>query len=194
MNKNNRIYFVLGGLIGLTVLLTIFAYSLPREFQYERKIDIVAQQRMIFVFIGDLKRWREWTKWNARDTDMTEQFSDPAFGVNATYSWDTFAFGNKSGQLTVTEFVPPNLMSYRLTPNGGWDESVWKIQLTPAPRQGSTITWSVSGQYPENRFWRLVAYLGQWSLPRDIERSLERLKKHAELHDAYDVYGGWEKK
>jgi hypothetical protein len=144
---------------------------------------------MIFVFIGELKRWSEWTIWAARDPNMKTEFSEPAWGVGSTFQWESFWHGD--GRIQVTQFSKDGTMSYDLTP-GSFEISHWQIRLIPAPRQGSTVVWTVEGDYPENKFLRLLAYFWNWRLEGDIEKSLDRLKKHAELHDAYDVMGSWE--
>lgn len=174
----------------LAAALTIFAFRLPAEYNYTKQIDIVAQQRMVFVFIGELKRWKEWTKWAARDPNMQNEYSEPSWGEGATYEWRSFWVSD--GSVRVTKFQKEKLMAYELM--GAGELSQWTFALKPALRQGTTVTWTVQGLYPENRFLRLLAYARLWRLPSDMEKGLERLRKHAELHEAYDVVGDWEPK
>ncbi len=171
------------------VALAFAAFLIPATFHYEKQVDIIAQQRMVFVFVGELQRWKEWTKWAARDPKMTNEFSDPSWGTGATYSWKSF--WNGSGSAKVTQFTPDTQMAYDVTMDG-YEPSHWQFKLQPAPRQGTTVIWTADGTYPENRLRRLIAYILMWTLPGDIEMGLGRLKKHAELHEAYDVRGGWE--
>ena len=187
MRKKHKLLSL--SLLTLFALLIVAAFMIPPNYKYEKQADIIAQKRMVFVFIGELKRWAEWTKWAARDPDMKTEFSDPAWGEGATYRWESFWLAD--GQIKVTSFAKEGLMTYDLTPDS-FEPSHWRIQLTDAPRQGTRVTWTVEGDYPENRFWRLLAYIWNWRLESDIEKSLARLKKHAELHEAYDVFGNWE--
>jgi hypothetical protein len=191
MNKNTKIKIgaAVGTVIALIVALIVFIFTIPRDYRYEKSVHVVAQQRMVFVFIGELQRWKEWTTWAARDPEMNNEHSTPSWGVGATYHWRSRSQG--SGDATVTGFTKDAYMSYDLTPEG-YDTSKWEFRLTPAPRQGVIVTWNVSGQFPEDRLARFVAYLMMWGLPGDMEQSLDRLKKHAELHEAYQVKGGWE--
>lgn len=189
MDTRQKIAIAGGTALVLIAGLTIFAFTIPREYQYQKQVDIVAQQRMVFVFIGELQRWKEWTKWAARDPHMKNTFSEPSWGVGATYHYESF--GQGSGDLKVTAFTKESYMAYELD-NGGWGSSKWEFKLSPALRQGTTVNWSVAGVYPESRIVRLIAYFLMWGLPSDIENGLYRLKKHAELHEAYQVRGGWE--
>jgi hypothetical protein len=186
---NNKIKIAAGALAALLVGLILMAFLIPRDFHYEKKTDIIAQQRMVFVFIGELKRWKEWTKWAARDPKMINTYSEPSWGVGANYHFSSW--GQGEGDINVTAFTKESYMAYDLVP-AGWEPLKWEFKLGPAPRQGTTVTWTVHGQYPENRFWRLIAYFLMWGLPSDMEKSLNRLKKHAELHEAYQVIGDWE--
>jgi len=171
--------------------LTVAAFQIPPTYQYKKEVDIVAQQRMVFVFIGELKRWSQWTKWAARDPKMENEFSTPSWGEGATYKWKSRSSGE--GMVKVTRFQHETFMAYDLIPDG-YEPSKWEFTLRPAQRQGTTVTWTVEGRYPENRFWRLLTYVMMWGLPSDMQKSLDRLRKHAELHEAYDVTGDWEPK
>ena len=186
---SNRSKWIWGGLALATIsaALTVAAFQVPPAYHYEEKVDIIAQQRMVFVFIGELKRWPHWTKWAARNPEMKHEYSDPSWGVGATHNWKSFW----SGSAKVTQFTRDIHMAYEVTV-AGYEPSYWQFKLGPAPRQGTTVVWIANGQYPENRFERLIEYVMLWRLQGDIRKGLERLKKHAELHEAYDVKGAWE--
>lgn len=180
---------VTGAILAVIALaLTIFAFTIPRDYHYQKQADIIAQQRMVFVFIGELQRWPEWTKWTGNDPDKKNACSEPSWGVGASCR-----LPGPTGEdgVKVTGFTKGSYMAYDLI-SSNWEPSKWEFKLGPAPRQGTTVVWSVTGQFPENRFMRLIAYIWLWSLPADIQQGLERLKKHAELHEAYSVKGGWE--
>ncbi len=179
------------GLAIVVVALTIFAFTIPLEFSYKKEVDVVAQDRMVFVFLGDLKRWHEWSIWFAKDPKMDVVYSDPAWGAGSSYIYKSRKLGE--GEVKVTQFTANNSVSYDLL-IPGYDTSKWEFRSRPHPRQGVIISWTVDGKYPENRFWRLIAYFRMWGLPSDMNEGLARLKKHAELHQAYDVFGDWEKK
>ncbi len=185
----NKKFVALTAVTLVSVGLIITAFLIPLTFHYEKQVDIIAQQRMVFVFIGELQRWKEWTKWAARDPEMKNLYSDPSWGEGATYSWKSF--WNGSGSAKVTQFNRDNQLNYNVTMDG-YDPSYWQFKLTPAQRQGTTVTWIADGKYPEGRFSRLIAYFKMWTLESDIHKGLDRLKKHAELHEAYDVRGDWE--
>lgn len=173
----------------IIAILTVIAFMIPREYHYKKEVDIVAQDRMVFVFLGDLKRWNEWSPWFAKDPKTQMEYSDPAWGAGASYKYKS-SFGE--GEAKVTQFTHNNSVAYDLI-IPGYDTSKWEFRSRPHPRQGVIISWTVDGLYPENRFWRLIAYLMMWFLPDTMEEGLDRLKKHAEAHEAYDVMGDWEK-
>lgn len=170
--------------------LTIFAFLIPREFHYQKEVDVVAQDRMVFVFLGELKRWNEWSVWAAKDPQNHVEYSDPSWGAGSWFKWKSRKLGE--GEVKVTQFTATNSVSYDLL-IPGFDPSKWEYRMRPHPRQGVIVSWTVDGLYPENRFWRLIAYFMMWGLPKDMEEGLARLKKHAEAHEAYAVMGDWEK-
>lgn len=174
----------------LLVGLTIFAFLIPREFTYTKEVEVVAQDRMVFVFLGDLKRWNEWSVWAKKDPNNRIEYSDPAWGEGSWFKWKSDKLGE--GEVRVTQFTRTNSVSYDLL-IPGFDPSKWEYRMRPHPRQGVIVNWTVNGLYPENRFWRLIAYIMMWGLPKDMEEGLANLKKHAEAHEAYDVMGDWEK-
>ncbi|MGE4133831.1 MAG: hypothetical protein AB7F86_19490 [Bdellovibrionales bacterium] len=169
--------------------IIIFAFSIPDQFHHEDEILIVAQNRMIFALIGDLRRWSEWTKWTSRDPDLKSEFSTPPWGVGATFKWQSEKIGK--GEVRVTGFTQNYAMEYEeLMPKS--DPARWAVRLRPGQRQGTIVKWSVDGRYPKSRLDRLLQYYSIWRMGDDLKTGLARLKKHAELHEASQILAGWE--
>lgn len=189
-HKTPRSKKIVVGVGIVALVITICAFLIPPTYQYSKEAEIVAQDRMVFVFMGDLKRWVEWSPWAAKDPKMENTYSDPAWGVGSTYTWNSSKMGR--GEAKVSQFVPVNTVAYDVS-IAGFEPSKWELRMRPALRQGVVVTWSVNGKYPDNRFMRLIAYLMMWGLPAEMQDGVTRLKKLAESHEAYDVLGDWEK-
>ncbi len=179
---------VLIGFGAILIGIIIFAFTIPATYHYEKEIDVIAQDRMVFVFLGELKRWPEWLSWVKDDEQMTREYSEQSWGVGATFKWSSGKLGD--GSINVTQFTPKFSIDYEMQKDGY--DSKGRFALRPGVRQGVIVTWRVDGEYPKSRFARLIAFFRLWGLPKQMEKNLVSLKKHAESHDAYDVIGDWE--
>lgn len=178
-------------IIAVVVGLLIFASTIKREFIIEKTTPVIAQQRMIFVWMAELKRWSDWTYWTSRDPKMQITVSDPGFGVGSSITWKGVKY--RSGKASITKFEPNSALFYDLEVDG-WEPTKWEQTLVPEPRSGGAIaTWKVQGILPENLVRRLIAYfffLG--ALEDHVEQGIDHLRKVAERSEAHLVKAEWE--
>ena len=133
----------------LLVLLIVVIATRPAEYQVTRSRTLAAPPEAVYAQIADFHRWRQWSPWENRDPAMTREFSGAPAGTGAVYSWS----GNSDvgeGRMTITDARPPQKVGVKLEfiePFAA--TSTTDFVLTPTPRGGTNVTWSMSG---ENNF------------------------------------------
>ena len=76
--------------LGLVIIVGLF---LPGDYMVTRTVEISATPDQIHEYVGDLKRWPEWSPW--KKTDPTIEIT-----LGASQSWTDKSGG---GSLTVTQ-------------------------------------------------------------------------------------------
>jgi Polyketide cyclase / dehydrase and lipid transport len=161
-------------LVGGLVLATQF---FPGEFKVERSIVINAPPAAVFVKTGDLKEWKSWTAWHARDSQMVLKYSDTTTGVGAWTSWESKTEGN--GKFTLTEWQQDQLVAYLLEfPDFGM-KSDGRLELKPEGA-GTKVTWISSGKLTRNPMQRAFGLFMDKLIGPDFETGLAKLKASVE--------------
>ncbi|HEY5895842.1 MAG TPA: SRPBCC family protein [Chthoniobacterales bacterium] len=169
------------GLVGLFVALAlgvvIASQFLPGEYRVERSAVINAPPAAVFAKIGDLKEWKTWTVWHARDPKMELQYSDATSGVGAWHAWKSQTEGN--GKFTITEWQQNQLVAYLLEfPDFGM-KSDGRLELKPEGA-GTKVTWICSGKLSRNPLQRLFGRFLDKLIGADFEAGLTNLKATVE--------------
>jgi uncharacterized protein YndB with AHSA1/START domain len=167
-------------LLGIVTLLLLFAavgLALPSRFSIERSTTIAAPAEKVYALIAAPAEWKRWSAWNARDPKMQIEYSGPAAGVGARWSWRSDSEGN--GAMEFTEAVPGQRLTYRLSfPDFGM-ESTGQLRLEPQAG-GVRVRWSNEGDMgasPVNRWFGL--FMDRLAGP-DFDAGLANLKRLAE--------------
>lgn len=167
-------------LIGVVAILLLFAavgLALPSRFSVERSATIAAPAEKVYPLIAAPEQWKRWSAWNARDPNMQVEYSGPAAGVGARWSWRSDSEGN--GAMEFTEAVAGQRVTYRLSfPDFGM-ESTGQLRIEPQAG-GVRVRWSNEGDMgasPVNRWFGL--FMDRLVGP-DFEAGLANLKRLAE--------------
>jgi len=167
-------------LIGVVAVLLLFAavgLALPSHFSVERSVTISAPAEKVYALIAAPEQWKRWSAWNARDSKMRIEYSGPASGVGARWTWHSDTEGN--GSMEFTEAVPGQSLTYHLSfPDFGM-ESMGQLRLEPQPG-GVRLSWSNEGELgtrPDHRWFGL--FMDRLVGP-DFEAGLANLKQLAE--------------
>lgn len=134
--------FLIAVLLLIVVLLGV-GMVLPTDYSLSRSVVITGDVAKVHRFVGDLKRWEEWTPWKENDPSLVVTYGPTTTGIGASQSW-TGEDGN--GELTFVGFDP----------NVGIDYSMAIImEETRMPASGSIqyksvaggteVTWSMKG-------------------------------------------------
>ena len=90
------VLFVLAGLVGLYLLISLF---LPSNFDVHRTININGSKRAVFEQVNDFRNWEAWSPWLAGDSTMVFKYTDDTEGEGASYSWTSENSGNGNQQI-----------------------------------------------------------------------------------------------
>ncbi len=167
------------GAVALVLAALIGGYSLPREPEVTRSIDIAQPRATVFPLVGDLRHLADWSPWLAGDPGVAITYTGPLDGVGQTVTWESKLPAVGSGAVTITAIVPNEAVQMRVTRAGMPETAAW-FTLTEKGAGKTTVVWGYRkdlGFNPVNRY-RGLSIDGE--VGPDYERGLARLKAFAE--------------
>jgi effector-binding domain-containing protein len=171
-----RIGIVLGVLVGIWVILALFA---PAKVHVERTTMVNAPSNVVFEQVNTLGNWKSWSYWDNIDkVTMKDSFSGPPAGVGAVHYWDSPNDSVGKGSLTITKSEPNSFVETTLYFDGmGTSVGGWKMKDTAGAVQVTTYMDMESPflMRPMLLFMNMDEMLGG-----DFEKSLAGLKGVAE--------------
>ncbi|MCB9779819.1 MAG: SRPBCC family protein [Alphaproteobacteria bacterium] len=82
---------ILLGVVGIVVLAIVgvlgMASTQPDTIHVERSVTMNASAADVFPYANDFEMFMAWIPWTELDPDQKVEFSDPASGVGAWYTW-----------------------------------------------------------------------------------------------------------
>lgn len=151
-----------------------FIATRPADFQVTRTRTVAAPPDVVYGYVNDLRKWREWSPWEKRDPDLKREYSGTAAGTGASYHW----MGNNQvgeGRMTITDSRPAQLIALRLEFIKPWTATN-RAQFDFAPSgSGTSVTWTMSGEknFMAKAFGLLVDV--DKLVGTDFDRGLENL-------------------
>ncbi len=136
---------ILIGFFLLVAILLIVIATRPADFRYSRSLAIAAPPDALFGQINDLHKFQDWNPWAQVDPAAKIEYTGPASGVGAAYSWD----GNNdvgAGVMTIVESKPSELVRVRMDFKKPM-AAIHDAEFTFRPDGDKTlVTWSMSGK------------------------------------------------
>ncbi len=169
--------YILLGLVGLCVLLGLISLALPSAYKVERNIEINAAMEHVYPLVYDPKEWARWGVWSRRDPAMKIEYSGPAAGVGAKWSWKSKSEGNGAMEFTAAEFN--KLVAYNITFSDFDGTFTGRLEFTRLPK-GVRVSWIADGDVGSNPLMRYFALAMDRMLGPDFEGGLKNLKEMAE--------------
>jgi len=169
---------ILFGFVGLILVASIVVLMMPKDYEVERSIVIDAPVESIHSYVGDLKKWDDWTPWKSEDSTVKVTFGDKTTGVGASQSW-TGKDGD--GNLAFTMCDPATGIAYDMTFIMDGDDTMnSKCAISYSKSGDSTkLIWTMKGEM-KGMAGGLFAYLMP-SMGGDLfDRGLKKLKKIVE--------------
>lgn len=168
------------GVLVLVVGLGIVAAVQPSSYEVERSKTMSASPEIVYGYLSDFHRWREWSPWDKLDPDMKREFSGAEKGLNAVYTWS----GNDDvgqGKMTIIEAKPPRQVGIRLEFITPW-EAVNTTRFTLMPgKNGTRVVWHMEGDKGGfmGKFFGLFMNFDAM-IGKDFEAGLDQLALKAE--------------
>ncbi|MCC6722922.1 MAG: SRPBCC family protein [Saprospiraceae bacterium] len=172
-----KILFAILGIIALAILVAAF---LPKNFEYERSIDINASKEVVFSIVNDLKTQDVWGPWQKQDPTIKNIYNEVASGVGQVSSWTSEGSGN--GKQTITESTPPTSVKVKVEFEGQGGGDGW-YKLADGENGATKTSWGMAfdAPWPTNIFTALFA--GSM-MNKMFDTGLTDLKKMAEAQAA----------
>ena len=174
-----RLLLLIGAVVGIIALI---GSLLPRDYDFESQVTIVAPPDVIFDKIDNLRNWQQWSKqFNPINIAGLEiNYSGEDSGIGAVQTW-TDPRGN--GKLWITASEPDQSIDYQAI-FGDFPEMESRIELSP---QGAStqVIWSSKGSLPAGPFYGFFGTFFPTQMKHEYTRSLEALKTAVENEFEY---------
>lgn len=162
---------ILQATLVLVLVLTGLSFLLPSWYEVERSIVVAAPAERVHPVLDDLRRWREWSSWSARDPRLRIDYGGPSHGVDSQMAW----YGELgSGELTLTASDPRRGVWMDLLMDGRYATKA-AVLLEPVD-EGTRVTWVARGSLGSNPIWRFTGLMMEPLLGPDVEASLAGIK------------------
>jgi hypothetical protein len=169
---------IFGVLVGLWVVLVLVGFVLPGRYRVERTVVINAKPAAIFPLVGDLRAWRQWGVWFARDPGMQIDYSPATTEVGAWSQWRSKSQGD--GKMTISAVHPTDDFEYRMEFSDIGMVSHGTVALAPAPGGGTAVTMAMDGELGRNPLYRWFGVFMDKLVGPDFEAGLANLRRLAE--------------
>lgn len=164
---------ILLGVVSLVVVLAAVGLVLPAKFRLERSVTIAAPAGKVYPLIAAPAQWTRWSVWTQRDPKMQIEYSGPAAGVGARWTWRSETEGN--GTMEFTDALPGEKLTYRLSfPDMGM-QSTGQLRIEPQGT-GVRVSWSNEGEMGANPLNRWFGLFMDRLVGPDFEDGLKNLK------------------
>ncbi len=177
-----RILIIIVLLIGVAVVI---GFLLPREQHVERSLLVEAAPAVVFEQVNNLKNWENWSPWIKLDPASVRNYSDPAVGTGAFYTWSSENKNVGSGKMTILESMPNSRVSTQLEFEG-METATGYFKFEP-DGAGTKVTWAFDANMGSNPFFRLMGLMMDKMLGKNFDECLQGIKKAAEAAPAPEV-------
>lgn len=142
MNAKKIALGVLGLLVVVLASVLVLAALQPSEYRVERTRVVHATPERVAPYLTDLRQWITWNPWDELDPTSRKEYSEPASGVGAWYTWEGEQVG--SGRMEITSITPTEVR-YALHFTAPMDDTA-EVIMTLAPEgDGTRVTWRMEG-------------------------------------------------
>jgi uncharacterized protein YndB with AHSA1/START domain len=163
--------------LALLAVLVIGGYLLSPKFTVSRSVRIEAPADKVYALVASPRAWTQWSVWTRRDPKMQIEYSGPASGTGATWSWRSQSEGN--GRMTFTATEPARRVAYDLFFADFNTKSSGDFDFVP-DGAGTRVTWRMDGDMGDNPLFRWMALGADRMVGKDFETGLANLKALAE--------------
>lgn len=170
------------GLLVVIALLVVVGLVAPKDYAVAESITVRAPPDHVHRYVGDLRRWPEWTPWQEHDPTIVTTYGERTAGVGASQSW---AGKDGEGELTLTRSDPNSGIAYQMAFIMDQTRIPASGALAYTPTDGGTeVTWTMEGSWkgavpPVLDGWMKI--LSPWMIGSEFQRGLAKLKQVVEV-------------
>lgn len=115
---------------------------LPTKYAVERSVVIDATPEKVHVYVGDLRKWDEWSPWKEEDPSIVVTLGEKTPGVGASQSLDRGQRGRRAYHNTI---LAGERHGVDLLFDGGRYECKSSMKYSRLPDGDTKVTWTTSG-------------------------------------------------
>jgi effector-binding domain-containing protein len=174
-------------LLVIIVLVIVVSLFLPKEYKYETKIVIKAPVSSVYEEVNNLKNWRKWDPWIARDTNAIETFSGSETGAGQVREWKSEVKSVGNGKMEIVESEENSYQKNALY-FAGSDEPTYSEWFFVETDEGTEVTWKMEfsmGFNPVKIIWSKAM---ESNMKTSFNTGLENLKKLVEAKPIEEVF------
>ncbi|MEM7400349.1 MAG: SRPBCC family protein [Pseudomonadota bacterium] len=157
----------------LLIILGVIGYFLPTNYSVHKTKTISSSTEHIHEYVGDLKKWQEWTAWKGDDPEIEIMLGETTTGIGASQSWIDSHGG---GALIFTSWSPENGIEYDLVFDGGKFKSISTIQYKKASNTRTRVHWNLEGDMKIPIIGGYMALYFKYFIGDMFQQGLDQLK------------------
>jgi hypothetical protein len=169
---------IFGVLVGIWVVLLLVGLVLPGHYRVERSTVVAARPAAIYPLVSDLRAWRRWGVWFARDPAMQIEYSPVTTEVGSWSRWTSKSQGD--GKMTISVLKPAEDFEYRMEFTDMGMVSRGTMGLSPGPGGSTRVTMAMEGDLGHNPMYRWFGLFMDKLTGPDFEAGLANLKRLSE--------------
>ncbi|KAA2243408.1 SRPBCC family protein [Chitinophaga agrisoli] len=175
------IKLILISIVGFAILISLLSLLFPSQAVVERSGVIDAPMTVVYGQINDLRTWSQWNPWTKMEATNSLEFSEPAYGTGAWYSWaNPKKQGVTSGKLTITRSEPAKGVYYELLYNDMRPVSSG-LEIKPTKNgDGTVIHWYLVTKLGWLPWWKFRGFMADRLMGPQVEQGLTELKERCE--------------
>ncbi len=143
-----------------------------------RSVVIAAEPAQVHGLLADLRRWRLWSPWEARDRQLNRRYSESSQGVGAWFEWE----GNLragAGRLEILQVTAESIALFVSWRRPFTSEQQMEFRLDPEA-EGTRVTWTMHGELTGAAKLATVLFPMSRIHGPVFDRGLDRLKASCE--------------
>lgn len=169
----------LAAVVILGTLVFLLSLLFPSTARLERSGSINAPLAEVYAEVSNLETWPSWNPWHPAYTgrgNMLQQYSKPAAGLGAWYTWSNTVGNAASGRVEIVAADSLKGVTYNMT-HPAMKPVTGYIELKPTTDgQGTAILWRLETNVGMTPWWKLRGFLMDRMFGASMEEGLNKLR------------------
>lgn len=164
----------------ISIIVFLISLFLPSSLNIKRSVIIDADQEIIFNQVNDLKKWKNWSPWAAKDPSIYNNknaFSGPPLGAGAIFNWESKNEEVGKGNLKIISSEKYQAIETVVNFGMGPEKGNWNFTEID---EGIETTWGITIDFGFNPISKFFGLFIEGSIAPDFELGLNKLKAVAE--------------